>query len=68
VALPDFLARGGDGLGPVTRALPPERVDIRAQDLREALIAYGKARGGLSAPPLGRIRYMGVADCGGTSR
>jgi 5'-nucleotidase len=68
VALPDFLARGGDGLGPVTRALPPERVDIRAQDLREALIAYGKARGGLSAPPLGRMRYRGVADCGGTSR
>jgi 5'-nucleotidase len=68
VALPDFLARGGDGLGPVTRTLPPERVDIRGQDLREALIAYGKARGGLAAPPPGRIRYRGVADCSAASR
>ena len=67
VALPDFLARGGDGLGPVTRALPLERVDltpVRGMDLREALIAYGKARGGtLQAPPLGRVRYRGGAEC-----
>ncbi|WP_164012993.1 bifunctional metallophosphatase/5'-nucleotidase [Pyxidicoccus trucidator] len=72
VAVPDFLARGGDGVGPVTRALPPERVDltpVRDMDLREAVIAYGKARGGtLQAPPLGRVRYMGVADCPGASR
>jgi 5'-nucleotidase len=72
VALPDFLARGGDGLGPVTRALPPERADltpVRGLDLREALIAYGQARGGtLAAPPLGRVRYMGVADCSSTPR
>lgn len=72
VAVPDFLARGGDGLGPVTRALPPERVDLapaRGMDLREALIAYGRARGGtLSAPPLGRVRYMGVADCSAAPR
>jgi 5'-nucleotidase len=72
VAMPDFLARGGDGLGPVTRALPPERVDLtpaRGMDLREALIAYGRARGGtLSAPPLGRVRYRGVADCSAAPR
>jgi 5'-nucleotidase len=72
VALPDFLARGGDGLGPVTRALPPERADltpVRGMDLREALVAYAKAHGGtFHAPPLGRVRYMGVADCPGVSR
>jgi len=33
-------------------------------DLREALIAYGQARGGtLQAPPLGRVRYRGGAEC-----
>ncbi len=67
VALPDFLARGGDGLGPVTLALPPERADlapVNGLDLREALIAYGKAQGGtLAAPALGRVRYTGVATC-----
>ncbi|WP_426753848.1 bifunctional metallophosphatase/5'-nucleotidase [Myxococcus sp. Y35] len=67
VALPDFLARGGDGLGPVTRALPPERADlspVRGLDLRQALIDYGKAQGGtLAAPALGRVRYTGVAGC-----
>ncbi|AKQ64675.1 5'-nucleotidase [Myxococcus hansupus] len=67
VALPDFLARGGDGLGPVTDSLPPERVDlapVKGLDLREALLAYGKAQGGtLNAPALGRVRYMGVAEC-----
>ncbi|GHG62109.1 5'-nucleotidase C-terminal domain-containing protein [Comamonas sp. JC664] len=67
VALPDFLARGGDGLGPVTGGLPPERVDlapVHGLDLREALLAYGKARGGmLEAPALGRVRYTGVAEC-----
>ncbi|NMO13713.1 bifunctional metallophosphatase/5'-nucleotidase [Pyxidicoccus fallax] len=72
VALPDFLARGGDGLGPVTRALPPERADLtpaRGMDLREALIAYGRARGGtLTAPPPGRVRYTGVATCSGAPR
>ena len=67
VAVPDFLARGGDGLAPVTGALPPERADltpVQGMDLRLALIAYGKSRGGtLTAPPLGRVRYTGVADC-----
>ncbi|MCP3140465.1 bifunctional metallophosphatase/5'-nucleotidase [Pyxidicoccus xibeiensis] len=67
VAVPDFLARGGDGLGPVTGALPPERADLtpaRGMDLRLALVAYGKARSNtLTAPPPGRVRYTGVAEC-----
>ena len=72
VALPDFLARGGDGLAPVIRALPPERVDltpVSGMDLRDAVVAYGKARGGvLPTPPVGRVRYMGVAECPGAAR
>ncbi|MFP2933828.1 5'-nucleotidase C-terminal domain-containing protein, partial [Pyxidicoccus sp. 3LG] len=67
VAVPDFLARGGDGLAPVTGALPPERANltpVQGMDLRLALIAYGKSRGGtFTAPPLGRVRYTGVAEC-----
>ncbi|MCY1021216.1 bifunctional metallophosphatase/5'-nucleotidase [Pyxidicoccus sp. MSG2] len=72
VALPDFLARGGDGLAPLVRTLPPERVDltpVRGMDLRDAVIAYGKARGGvLPMPPVGRVRYTGVAACPGAAR
>ncbi|WP_163779982.1 bifunctional metallophosphatase/5'-nucleotidase [Myxococcus vastator] len=67
VALPDFLARGGDGLEPLLRTVPPERIEmapVNGLDLREALIAYGKARGGtLDAPELGRVHYKGVAKC-----
>ncbi|ATB49539.1 bifunctional metallophosphatase/5'-nucleotidase [Corallococcus macrosporus] len=67
VALPDFLARGGDGLEPLLRQVPPERIEmtpVNGLDLREALITYGKARGGtLEAPALGRVRYAGVAAC-----
>ena len=37
---------------------------VNGLGLREALIAYGKARGGtLEAPELGRVRYKGVAAC-----
>ncbi|QSQ24310.1 bifunctional metallophosphatase/5'-nucleotidase [Pyxidicoccus parkwayensis] len=72
VALPDFLARGGDGLQPLIQSLPPERVDltpVRGMDLRDALVAYGKSRGGtLPTPALGRVRYTGVAECSGAVR
>ncbi|MCE9667841.1 5'-nucleotidase C-terminal domain-containing protein [Myxococcus stipitatus] len=73
VALPDFLARGGDGLEGVTRPLPPERAvlaPIRGMDLRQALIAYGESHGGiLPAPTVGRVRYSGVAtECPTASR
>ncbi|MFY2559280.1 bifunctional metallophosphatase/5'-nucleotidase [Corallococcus terminator] len=66
VAVPDFLARGGDGVDGVTRPLPPERAELspfRGMDLREALIAYGRSHGGvLPTPALGRVRYSGVAQ------
>ncbi|WP_044281554.1 bifunctional metallophosphatase/5'-nucleotidase [Myxococcus stipitatus] len=66
LAVPDFLARGGDGVDGVTKPLPPERAELapfRGMDLREALISYGKTHGGvLPKPALGRVRYSGVAD------
>ncbi|NTX12292.1 5'-nucleotidase C-terminal domain-containing protein [Myxococcus sp. CA056] len=66
VAVPDFLARGGDGVDGVTRPLPPERTElspVRGMDLRQALISYGRSHGGvLPTPALGRVRYSGVAQ------
>jgi 5'-nucleotidase len=65
VAMPDFLARGGDGLGLVLAPLPPGRVDLglaRPGSLREELITYWQARKTpLTAPALGRISYVASA-------
>ena len=62
VALPDFLARGGDGLSPALDPLPPGRVDLglaRPGTLRDELIAYWQRRKApLAAPNLGRITYV----------
>lgn len=59
VALPDFLARGGDGLTPFLTSLPPGRIDLgesRPKTLRDELIAYWQGRKApLAAPSLGRI-------------
>ena len=62
VAMPDFLARGGDGLSPALDPLPPGRVDLgqaRPGTLRDELIAYWQGRKApLAAPNLGRITYV----------
>jgi 5'-nucleotidase len=62
VAMPDFLARGGDGLSPGLDKLPPGRVDLgqaRPGSLRDELIAYWQAnKAPLVAPPMGRITYV----------
>jgi len=62
VALPDFLARGGDGLGVVFEKLPPGRIDLglaRPGSLRDELVAYWQAqKKPLTAPPAGRISYV----------
>jgi 5'-nucleotidase len=62
VAMPDFLARGGDGLAPGLDPLPPGRVDLgqaRPGTLRDELIAYWQGRKApLAAPNLGRITYV----------
>ncbi len=62
VVLPDFLARGGDGVGPVLAALPSSRIDYGEQrplNFRDALIAYWQKLGKpLLAPKLGRIVFV----------
>ncbi|HYX92848.1 MAG TPA: 5'-nucleotidase C-terminal domain-containing protein, partial [Myxococcaceae bacterium] len=68
VVLPDFLARGGDGLGPVMSSLPPGRIDFgtaRDLNLRDALVRWWQKRGApLVAPTLGRIQFVqGGASC-----
>ncbi len=61
VVMPDFLARGGDGLGPVLAALKPEQVDLgtrRPLNLRDALVAHWqKKKAELAPPTLGRILF-----------
>ena len=61
VVLPDFLARGGDGFGPVLSSLPPGRVDFgasRVLNLRDSLVQWWQKRGApLVAPSLGRIQF-----------
>ncbi len=62
VTMPDFLARGGDGLGVVLGTLPKERIDLgttRPGSLRDELAAFWQARKKpLTAPPPGRITYV----------
>lgn len=62
VVLPDYLARGGDGLEAFMRALPPERRDLGEQrpvNLRDALAkSLGKAGQPLTAPPPGRTAVV----------
>ena len=62
VVLPDFLARGGDGLGPVLASLPPDRIDLgltRELNLRDSLMSWWQKRGApLVAPASGRIQFV----------
>lgn len=66
VAVPDFLLRGGDGVGALTSTLPPERINLlQGQDLRDVLTVYGRAQGNTLKPPaLGRVHTVpGTAPC-----
>ncbi|WNG49303.1 bifunctional metallophosphatase/5'-nucleotidase [Archangium minus] len=60
--MPDFLARGAEGLSAVLGSVPESRIDLGASrelNLREALIARWSSRKmPLVAPALGRIRYV----------
>lgn len=62
VVMPDFLARGGDGLGPVLQSLPPGRIDLgmsREKNFREVLVAHWVKKGSpLVAPKPGRIAFI----------
>lgn len=63
VVVPDFLARGGEGLKPVLDTLPPGSIDLgeaRPLNLRDALVEYLKRRGGQLAPARpGRLAWVG---------
>ncbi|MGA9525588.1 MAG: bifunctional UDP-sugar hydrolase/5'-nucleotidase [Myxococcaceae bacterium] len=62
VVMPDFLARGGDGLGPVVASVPASRIDLgmsRELNFRDAMVAFWQARGEpLVAPEPGRISFV----------
>lgn len=64
VVMPDFLARGGDGLAPVVTRLASEQIDFgerRALNFRDAVIAYLRQRNApIQAPGSGRTQL--VAD------
>ncbi len=69
VALPDFLARGGDGLGPVLATVEPWRVDLgdaRGSNLRDELVTWWQEHAeGFRPPKPGRVMF--VPDNGGCS-
>jgi 5'-nucleotidase len=68
VVMPDFLARGGDGLAPVLATIDPAHVDLgdkRGANLRDELVSYWQTqRVPFRAPRPGRISFeKGKADC-----
>ena len=75
VVLPDFLARGGDGLGPVLATIDPRQVDLgetRGTNLRDDLVDFWvKNQETFSPPSTGRVNILedskpcGAADSHG---
>ena len=62
VALSDFLARGGDGLGSVVSSLNPDKVDFgttREGTMRDEMVAFWQHHHPvLESPSLGRITFV----------
>jgi 5'-nucleotidase len=62
VVMPDFLARGGDGLGPVLATIDPRQVDLgetRATNLRDELVDFWvKNKEPFVAPETGRVQFV----------
>lgn len=62
VALPDFLARGGDGLAPVLATIDPAQVDLaenKGTNLRDDLISWWQTRKETFKPPKGgRVTFI----------
>jgi len=70
VVMPDFLARGGDGLAPVLSSLPPGRIEMgtsRELNFREAMVSHWeKKKQDLIAPKPGRVKFLDDATtCSG---
>ncbi|MFT3714229.1 MAG: bifunctional UDP-sugar hydrolase/5'-nucleotidase [Archangium sp.] len=73
VALPDFLARGGDGLAPVLATIDPSQVDLaenKGSNLRDDLISFWQAKKEtFKAPKQGRVVFVDPAEpCGNAPR
>jgi 5'-nucleotidase len=65
VVMPDFLARGGDGLGPVLATIEHERVDLgdNRGNLRDELVAFWQdKKQPLIAPKTGRVAFVDQGD------
>jgi 5'-nucleotidase len=62
VVMPDFLARGGDGLAAVMASLPPGAIDFgeaRSDSFRDAIIEQWSAqKAALVAPKGGRVTFV----------
>jgi 5'-nucleotidase len=62
VVMPDFLARGGDGLAGVLTTIDPSQIDLgqnRELNFRDALVAYWQQKKTpLEAPKLGRVTLI----------
>jgi 5'-nucleotidase len=65
IVMPDFLARGGDGLGVALGSVPPARIKLHSKEghtLRDGLIAFWQKRNrDLRAPPADRISFSADA-------
>ncbi|MBL8921929.1 MAG: bifunctional metallophosphatase/5'-nucleotidase [Myxococcaceae bacterium] len=71
VVMPDFLARGGDGLGPVLATIDPRQVDLgetRGNNVRDELVDFWvKNQESFVAPSPGRVTIVPSAKpCRGT--
>lgn len=62
VSMPDFLARGGDGLAPVLATIDPAQVDLsenKGSNVRDDLINYWQAKKEVfKAPKSGRVTFV----------
>ena len=73
VALPDFLARGGDGLAPVLATIDPSQVDLaenKGTNLRDDLISWWQSKKEtFKAPKGGRVTFVdGGETCSAETR
>ena len=66
VVMPDFLARGGDGLAPILSTIEPEQVDLgenRELNLRDALVEFWKKKKeSFEVPKAGRVSFLSDGD------
>ena len=71
MALPDFLARGGDGLAPVLATIDPSQVDLgenKGSNIRDDLISFWQSKKeGFKPPKGGRVAFVDSGENCSTS-